>query len=85
MGMGVLPLQFLAGDTVQKLGLTGKEKFTISGIEEGLKPRQELTVTAVNEEGVRITFNVQSRLDTAIDVKYYENGGILQTVLREMS
>jgi len=84
VGMGVLPLQFLAGDNAQKLGLTGREKFTISGIEEGLKPRQELTVNTVNDEGVRITFNVQSRLDTVIDVKYYENGGILQTVLREM-
>lgn len=84
VGMGVLPLQFLAGDNAQKLGLTGQEKYTISGIEDGLKPRQELTINALNDEGVRITFNVLSRLDTVIDVKYYENGGILQTVLREM-
>jgi aconitate hydratase len=84
VGMGVLPLQFLPGDNAQKLGLTGQEVYTINGIEEGLKPRQELTVSALNEHGTKITFNVQSRLDTQIDVKYYENGGILQTVLREM-
>ncbi len=84
VGMGVLPLQFLPGDNYRKLGLSGQEIFHITGIEKGLKPRQELTVTAINHENIKLTFNVLSRLDTAVDIIYYENGGILQTVLRQM-
>jgi aconitate hydratase len=84
VGMGVLPLQFLTGDTYQKLGLTGHEKFTITGITEGLEPRKELTIKSEHENGTQTTFNVIARLDTPIDVVYYENGGILQTVIRQM-
>ncbi len=85
VGMGVLPLQFLPGDSAEKLGLTGLETYEILGIEKGLKPGQELTVKAVTPENVNQTFNVKARLDTAVDVLYYENGGILQTVLRQLA
>jgi len=74
----------MTGDNAQILGITGKEIFSITGLEEGLKPGQELTVQTVNEENIRMTFNVLSRLDTPIDIQYYQNGGILQTVLRQM-
>jgi aconitate hydratase len=84
VGMGVLPLQFMTGDNAQKLGITGKEIFTITGLEAGLKPGQELTVQTINDENIRMTFNVLSRLDTPIDIQYYQNGGILQTVLKQM-
>ncbi len=84
VGMGVLPLQFLAGDTAQKLGLTGREVYSIRGIEEGISPSQELTIIAITEENIKYTFNVKARLDTPVDVLYYKNGGILQTVLRQM-
>lgn len=84
VGMGVLPLQFLPSDSSQKLGLNGQEIYSISGIETGLSPGQELTVTAVSDDNVKHTFNVKARLDTQVDILYYQNGGILQTVLRQM-
>jgi aconitate hydratase len=84
VGMGVLPLQFLPGDNAQKLGLNGKEIYHISGIEAGLSPGQEMTVTAVSDDNVKHTFNVKARLDTQVDILYYQNGGILQTVLWQM-
>jgi aconitate hydratase len=84
VGMGVLPLQFHSGDNFQKLGLTGRESYDITGIEEDLHPGTEITITAIGEENVKTTFNVKARLDTPIDVEYYKNGGILQTVVRQM-
>ncbi len=84
VGMGVLPLQFFSGDSYEKLGLSGKEIFNIMGIEEGLTPKKELKITALSTEDTETTFSVIARLDTPIEVEYYENGGILQTVLRQM-
>ena len=84
IGMGVLPLQFLDSDSAQKLGLSGTETFDITGIADGLTPGQEITVNARTEDGVETTFNVKTRLDTEVEVDYYRNGGILQTVLRQM-
>ncbi len=84
IGMGVLPLQFADGANREKLGLTGREIYQIVGIEEGLTPAKELTVIAKNGENVITTFNVIARLDTPVEVEYYENGGILQTVLRQI-
>lgn len=84
VGMGVLPLQFLTGDNAQTLGITGREIFTISGLSGELKPRQELTIQTINEENIRLTFNVIACLDTPIEIVYYKNGGILPTVLRNM-
>jgi aconitate hydratase len=82
VGMGVLPLVFKDGQTIESLGLTGRESFDILGIGNDLRPRQELKVIATDEHGQRTEFNAIARLDTPVDVDYYRNGGILQTVLR---
>lgn len=84
IGMGVLPLQFLPGDNWQKLGLTGKEVFDIEEIAHDLTPGKEIPVQAKTDDGVQTSFNVLVRLDTPVEVEYYLNGGILQTVLRQM-
>lgn len=83
VGLGVLPLQYEAGDTAEKLGLRGTETFTISGISEGLTPHKSVDVVAENEKGELIKFKVIARLDSLIDIEYYRNGGILQYVLRQ--
>ena len=83
MGMGVLPLVFNAEDTWEGLGLDGTENYTISGI-ENMVPRKQLQVKAVRRDGEVIEFEVTSRLDTAVDVAYFEHGGILPYVLRKM-
>jgi aconitate hydratase len=78
VGMGVLPLQFLEGESHESLGLTGKEIYHIYGIHDGLKPNEILTVKADDKE-----FKVICRLDNQVEIDYYKNGGILQTVLRK--
>jgi aconitate hydratase len=83
--MGVLPLQFMPGDSVGSLGLTGREVFSISGLADGLKPRKEVTVTARGDDGREIRFRAVARLDGEIDVSYMRNGGVLQTVLRRLA
>jgi aconitase A len=84
VGMGILPLQFKQGENKELLGLTGKETYDIVGIENGLKPRQEVNVTVTREDGSTFSFQTIARLDSPIDVTYYENGGILPTVLRRL-
>jgi len=84
VGMGVLPLQFKARENVDILGLSGKELFTIDGLEDEIAPRSEVTVSADREDGTRLTFKAIVRLDTLTEVNYYRNGGILHTVLRNM-
>ncbi|MBP7675006.1 MAG: aconitate hydratase AcnA [Thermoanaerobaculia bacterium] len=84
-GMGVLPLQFAAGEDAQTLGLTGKETFDVAGVAEGLTPHKKLTVTATAEDGTKKTFTATLRLDTPNEVDYYRHGGILQFVLRQMT
>ena len=84
VGMGILPLQFKQGESKESLGLTGHETYSIEGIEQGLKPRQEVTVKATREDGSTFSFTTVARLDSPIDVTYYENGGILPTVLRRL-
>jgi aconitate hydratase len=81
--MGVLPLQFKPGEGWAELGLTGREVYDILGIDDSLQPKQELTVIAVGEDGREKTFTVTARIDTPVEVEYYRNGGILQTVLRK--
>ncbi len=81
--MGVLPLQFKNADSIDMLGLTGREKFDILGISDQLLPKQELTVVARAEDGTEKRFTVIARVDTPVEVEYYRNGGILQTVLRK--
>jgi aconitate hydratase len=83
VGMGVLPLQFKPGEGVEPLGLTGQETLSITGLGE-LKPRQEVPVTIGRPDGTETRTQTIVRLDTPVDVKYYRNGGILQTVLRKM-
>jgi aconitate hydratase A / 2-methylisocitrate dehydratase len=85
VGMGILPLQFKPGENRESLGLTGRETFDIEGIDGGLKPRQEVTIRATGEDGAVKTFQVIARLDSPIDITYYRNGGILQTVLRRLA
>ncbi|RLB60947.1 MAG: aconitate hydratase, partial [Deltaproteobacteria bacterium] len=83
VGMGVLPLVFKENENFGTLGLTGSETFYISGIRD-ISPRKVLQVTAVAEDGKKICFEVIARLDTNVDVEYFENGGILQCVLRKI-
>src|SRR5690554_1536217 len=83
VGLGVLPLQYEDGDSAEKLGLTGTETFTISGISEGLTPHKLVDVVAEKENGERVKFKAVARLDSLIDIEYYRNGGILQYVLRQ--
>jgi len=85
VGMGVLPLEFREGDTPTSLGLTGRETFDISGIADGLEPGCTVDVTATADDGTVTTFKANARLDSDVDVDYYMNGGILQTVLRKMA
>jgi aconitate hydratase len=84
VGMGVLPLQFKAGQNAESLGLTGKERLTITGISGDITPRQDVTVQVERPDGTKTSFVVTARLDTPVEIKYYRNGGILQTVLRKM-
>ncbi len=84
VGMGVLPLQFLDGDSAESLGLTGRESFTIRGIAEGIEPHQGVAVDARLEDGSTITFDTLARVDSAADVVYLQHGGILPMVLRRM-
>jgi aconitate hydratase len=83
IGMGVVPLQFLAGESVEKLGLTGREQFDITGLEGG--EAKQVTVRATSDNGADpIEFQVSVRIDTPQEVEYYKNGGILQYVLRQI-
>ena len=84
-GMGVLPLQFEAGQDAASLGLSGQETFAVAGIAEGLAPKKKLTVTATDTEGRKKTFTAVCRLDTPNEVDYYLHGGILHFVLRQLA
>ena len=83
VGMGILPLQFKDGDNATNLGLDGTETIDISGV-KNIKPLSELIVSATKQNGEIISFNVIVRLDNKVDLKYYQNRGILHTVLRKM-
>jgi aconitate hydratase len=82
VGLGVLPLQFKEGDSWKSLGITGRERFDILGLDGDLEPGQDITVRATREDGSSFTFTTTLRLDNAVDIEYFRNGGILQTVLR---
>ncbi|PHN01048.1 aconitate hydratase AcnA [Flavilitoribacter nigricans DSM 23189 = NBRC 102662] len=83
VGLGVLPLEFAAGENATSLGLSGKETISIKGIESGLTPGKELDVTATKEDGNVVSFKVITRLDSQIEIEYVKHGGILQYVLRQ--
>jgi aconitate hydratase len=84
VGMGVLPLQFKDGDTRKSLGLTGDEAFTIRGI-SSLQPRQDVEVEVTRPDGSQFTFTALCRIDTANEIEYFMNGGILHYVLRKLA
>ncbi|WP_128895170.1 aconitate hydratase AcnA [Longirhabdus pacifica] len=84
VGMGVLPLQFAEGHSWKTLNITGKETFSILGLDNEIKPGQTVKVEATREDGTTFDFDAILRLDSLVDIDYYRNGGILQTVLRQM-
>ncbi len=83
IGMGVLPLQFIEGESTETHGLEGEEVFNIEGLQQDLEPNQTLRVTAKNKEGNTTSFEVTTRLDSAIEIEYYRHRGILHYVLRK--
>ncbi|GHF21125.1 aconitate hydratase [Kordiimonas sediminis] len=85
VGMGVLPLQFKDGDSRESLGLTGTETFDVTGIAGTIKPRQDVNVTIHYADGSQKDITVLCRIDTADEVEYYRNGGILHYVLRRLA
>jgi aconitate hydratase len=84
VGMGVLPCQFKGGDTVASLGIRGDETFDVTGIEAGIRPQMDVTLTIRRKGGTVQSVPVLLRIDTPIEVDYYLNGGILPFVLREL-
>ena len=84
VGMGVLPLQFTNGATRHSLGLTADDTFTITGV-ASLKPRQDVEVVVTRPDGSTFTFIALCRIDTANEIEYFNNGGILQYVLRKLA
>ena len=85
VGMGVLPLEFAGGATWQSLGLTGEETIDIPDLSNDLEPRSTISVTATKPDGQVIKFDCVVRIDTPVEMQYYRNGGILPTVLRNLS
>ena len=84
IGMGILPLQFMPGESVQSLGLTGRERYDIVGLASGLAPKQTVTVRVLADDGKESTFQAVSRIDTPNELEYYKHGGILLYVLRQL-
>jgi aconitate hydratase len=85
IGMGVIPLQFMDGESWLTLGLKGDEKVTIAGLAGGLKPRAMLTVEIVRTDGSTASAQVQCRIDTLDELDYFRNGGIMPYVLRNLA
>ncbi len=83
MDLGVLPLEFLPGETAKSLGLTGTESYSFTGIADNLTPHKKIDVIAKNEAGHETKFKAIVRLDSPIEIEYYRNEGILQYVLRQ--
>ena len=84
VGMGVLPLQFVAGESAQSLGITGRETLSTVGLSDQIQPGGVIKVKSFREDRTQFTFNVIVRLDNIVDVEYYQNGGIMQKVVREL-
>ena len=85
VGMGILPLQLPPGQSWETLGLSGEEVFDIPELDDALQPGGELTVRATAADGAVNEFRVKVRIDTPVELDYYRNGGILQTVLRKLA
>ena len=84
IGMGILPLVFLDGESAKTLGLTGEEIFDIPGASNSVDPGSVLTITATSENGETIKFQALCRIDTDIENEYYKHRGLLPYVLRKM-
>jgi aconitate hydratase len=84
IGMGVLPLQFRAGETPETLGLAGRESYAIEGIAAGVAPGNPMTVRAKRDDGSELAFTAMTRIETPDEVAYYRHGGILPYVLRQL-
>ncbi len=84
LGMGVLPLEFMQGENPKALGLTGLETFDIEGLAQNLEPRKKMHIRARDANGEEKKFDVVARIDTPFEVAYYQHGGILHYVLRQM-
>jgi aconitate hydratase len=84
VGMGVLPLQFKEGTSAQSLGLDGTEAFDVIGLDTGIKPRQDVTLVIHRQDGSQQEVPLTLRIDTAIEIDYYQHGGILPYVLRQL-
>jgi aconitate hydratase A / 2-methylisocitrate dehydratase len=84
VGMGVLPLQFIEDQNAASLALTGREVFDITGFGDDIRPRSQVTVSVTSPDGSRSSFQALARLDSAVEVNYYRNGGILPAVLRKI-
>ena len=84
VGLGILPLQFLPGESASGLGVTGLETFDVLGISDGIEPGQQVRVVARGTAGEEVAFDAILRIDGMAEVEYYRHGGILQMVLREM-
>jgi aconitate hydratase len=85
--MGILPLQFMEGESAESLGLKGDEVFDVHDLSDIMKPGQTVCVSAnpVSGSGVAREFKAKLRIDTPVEVEYYRNGGILRTVLRRLA
>jgi aconitate hydratase len=84
VNMGVLPLQFRAGEHAEALRLDGRERFEIAGVSQGLSPRGEVTVRATGDGGRATEFRAVVRIDTPEELVAFRNGGILPYVLRQL-
>ncbi|MEH7495152.1 aconitate hydratase AcnA [Neobacillus niacini] len=84
VGMGILPLQFTHGMDIESLGITGRETFETQGLTDNIKPGQTISMLAIREDGSQFSFDVIVRLDNVIDIEYYRNGGIMQTVVQKL-
>jgi aconitate hydratase len=84
VGMGVLPCQFKEGTSAQTLGLDGTETFDITGLENSVRPRQDITLVIRRQSGATEEVPITLRIDTPIELDYYQHGGILPFVLRQL-
>jgi aconitate hydratase len=84
VGMGVLPLQFREGTSAASLRLDGSEVYDVLGLSPALKPQQDLTLRVTRADGSREDVPVRCRVDTPIEIEYYQHGGILPYVLRQL-
>ena len=84
VGMGVLPLQFMPGENATNLGITGTEIIDIEGLDENIAPNTKLKVVLIKGDRSSMTFNTIAKLNTPIEVEYYRNGGVLNTVLKNI-